>query len=280
MVVILSVFQSRFRIIKDSPVTFFLLLLLFPVLLFGKAAKIKTWTGLTGFEIWGWTLVLAYFNPKRIVPKVNEGYILTYTLFHWYLLIEAITLKGFNFLTVLVLLISIYPTLLILKSSVESKKLSYQNKLILYYWFLFTVSFTYADQVALKIITPIIAFNEINLYSSLYVIITAIQLYFIAMSLSLLFVGIPIFHLDRSFESFKVRWANAMADWREIVSHKLGNFVEYQINLFQFLIILVISAFLFFIDQSYNFRPYLIFIYTVAFPLAFFYLKWSPDENL
>jgi hypothetical protein len=279
-VVLLSLLQSRFRIVKDDPWVFFLLLILAPLLIFGKAAKLKTWTSITGFEIWGWTLILSYFNPKRIVPRINEGYIYAYTLFHWYLLIDTITIKGFNFLTVLVTILSVYPTFLIIKSSLEHKKLQYQDKLILYYWFLFAIFFTYIDQVALDIFQPILALYEINFATTTYVVITAVQLYFIATSFSLLFVGIPIFHLDRSGNSFKKRWADAMRDWKETVTHKLGNFVEYQISFVQFLYITLISGVLFYLDVAYNFRMYLIFLYTVVFPLIFFYIKWTPTENL
>lgn len=279
-VVLISVLQSRFRIVKDNPVVFFLLLFLGPILILGKAKRLKTWTELTGFEIWGWTLLLAYFNPKRILPKVNEGYIYAYTLFHWYLLIDSIQVKGFNFWLTFVIIISSFPTLLIIKTILQHRRLNYSEKLVLFYWFLFAISFTYIDQVALNIFTPILTLYEINFANSSYVFMTAIQLYFIATSFSLLFIGIPVFHLDKGSAPFRVRWKNAMNDWREVVAHKLGNFVEYQINIYQFLIITIISGMLFYFDMNYNFRLYLILIYTVLFPLVFFYLKWSPDENL
>lgn len=280
MVVVLSLLQSRFRIIKDNPWAFCFLVVVTPLIIFGKAAGLKTWTQLTGFEIWGWTLVLAYFNPKRIVPRINEGYIYAYTLFHWYLLVDTMVANGPGFWTVLVLFISVYPTFLIVKSTLEFKKLSYPNKLMLYYWFLFAISFTYIDQVSLDIIQPIVVLYEVNIATTAYVLITAVQLYFIATSLSLLFVGIPVFHLDRSGSNFKQRWAEAMRDWRETVHHKLGNFVEYQISLAQFIYITLISGGLFLIDYAYNLRLFLIFCYTVIFPFIFFYLKYSPANNL
>lgn len=279
-VVILSLVQSKFRIYKDDPLSFILCLVLTPIVIFGKAAKIGTWTGITGFEICGWTLILAYMNPKRIVPRINEGYIYAYSLFHWYLLIRTIEEKGFTYLLIFITIISVYPTFLICKSSLEHKKLSYKNKLTLYYWFLFTIVFTYADQVALEIVKPILALYEVNLMTTIYVIFTAIQLYFIATTLSLLFVGIPIFHLDRSMDSFKNRWKKAMEDWRETVSHKLGNYIEYQINWSQFVLITIVSCFLFLIDYNYKFRFLLITFYTVVFPIIFFYIKWTPEENL
>jgi hypothetical protein len=246
----------------------------------GKAAKLKTWTSITGAEIFGWTLILSYMNPKRIVPRINEGYIYAYTLFHWYLLVDTITTKELGFWLGLVLAISIYPTILIVKSALEHKKLSYRDKLILYYWFLFAITFTYIDQVSLDIIKPILALNEVNFATTTYILITGVQLYFISTSFSLLFVGIPIFHLDKSSDKWKVRWARAISDWKEIVNHKLGNFVEYQISFVQFFYITLISAGLFFLDYLYNFRLYLIFFYTVVFPLIFFYLKYTPDTNL
>lgn len=279
-VVLLSLLQSRFRIFKDDPWVFVLLLILTPILMLGKMKSIKTWTGITGVEIWGWTLVLAFFNPKRIVPKINEGYIYAYTLFHWYLLVDTITAKGLGFWLGLVLAISVYPTILIVKSALEHKKLSYRDKLTLYYWFLFAITFTYIDQVSLDIIQPILALYEVNFATTTYVLITAVQLYFIATSFSLLFVGIPIFHLDKSSDKWKVRWARAMSEWKETVNHKLGNFVEYQISFIQFFYITIISAVLFYLDFAYNFRLYLIFFYTVIFPLIFFYIKYTPDTNL
>lgn len=279
-VVMLSLLQSRFRIIKDDPWVFCILVVLTPLIGFGKAAKLKTWTSITGAEIWIWTLMLSYFNPKRIVPKINEGYIYAYTLFHWYLLIDTIYLKGFNFWTIIICAISIYPTFLILNSSLEFKKLEYNNKLILYYWFLFIITFTYIDQVALDIIKPILALYEVSFQTTTYVLITGVQLYFIGTSFSLLFVGIPIFHLDRSSEKWNVRWQRAKKEWRETVNYKLGNFVEYQISFTQFFYITFISGVLFFIDQTNYFRLYLIFFYTVIFPIIFFYLKLTPEENL
>lgn len=279
-VVLLSLLQSRFRIFKDDPWVFILLLIFTPIVMLGKMKSLRTWTEVTGAEIWGWTLVLAFFNPKRIVPRINEGYIYAYTLFHWYLLIDTIIDKGFGFWLGLVVAISIFPTFLIVKSALEHKRLSYRNKLILYYWFLFAITFTYIDQVAVDIIKPILALYEVNFATTTYVLLTAVQLYFIATTFSLLFVGIPFFHLDRSPDKWKVRWQRAKDEWRETVNHKLGNFVEYQISFIQFFYITLISGVLFYLDIAYNFRLYLIFFYTVIFPLIFFYMKYTPDTNL
>ncbi len=280
LVVLLSVIQSRFRIVKDNPITFCLLLILVPILILGKAAKLNSYTSITGFEIWAWTLVLAYLNPKRIVPRINEGYIYAYTLFHWYLLIDTIRTEEFTGLITIVLFISVYPTFLILKASLENRKLEYKYKLILYYWFLFAISFTYIDQVALDIIQPIAEMYEINVMTTLYLIITAVQLYFIATTFSLLFIGIPFTHLEKSGGSFDQRWAKAKREWQNIVNIKLANYIEYQISFIQFLYISVISAVLFFIDATTDFRYYLILIYTLVFPAVFFYLKWTPEDNL
>ena len=71
-------------------------------MVFAKAGKIGTWTGITGFEIFGWTLIMAYLNPKRIVPRINEGYIYAYTLFHWYLLVRTIEEKGFTYILIFI----------------------------------------------------------------------------------------------------------------------------------------------------------------------------------
>jgi hypothetical protein len=150
----------------------------------------------------------------------------------------------------------------------------------LYYWFLFAISFTYIDQVSLDIIQPILALNQVNVESTTYVLVTAVQLYFIATSFSLLFVGIPVFHLPNNSAPFKERWAQAICDWKDILFHKLGNFVEYQISFAQFVYITLLSAVLFYCDYTYDFRLYLIFFYTVIFPIIFFYIKYSPDTNL
>jgi hypothetical protein len=164
LVILFSLLQTRFKLITDSPLTFFLLLFLVPLIIFGKASArhIDTWTELTGFEIFGYTLVWSYINAKFLVPKINEGYILAYTLFHWYLLADTIAVKGFNNWMIFVVVISIVPTLLVLKASFEHKILSQTQKTVLYYWFLFTVTFTYIDQAALKIITPIIALETVD----------------------------------------------------------------------------------------------------------------------
>lgn len=280
LVVVLSVIQSRFRIIKDNPISFFILLILVPVLVLGKAARLDTWTEVTGAEIFGWTLMLSFLNPKSIVPRINEGYIYAYTLFHWYLLIDTLILKGFTILLVLVIFISVYPTFLIINASLEKRKLEYKNKLILYYWFLFAIFFTYADQVALDIITPIVALAQINQFTTVYVVFTAIQLYYISTVFSLIFVGIPFFHLDRSGESFKKRWADAMKDWKKVVAHKLSNYIEYQISPTQFFFITLLSGILFYADYRYKIRPVLIIIYTFLFPIVFFYFKLTPNANL
>lgn len=279
-VVILSLIQSRLRIVKDDPTSFFLLLFLVPILVFAKAKGIKTWTGLTALEIFGYTFVIGCVNIKRILPRINEGYIYAYTLFHWYLLFDTINIKGFNFWLIVVLSISIYPTYLIIKSSFEHKKLEQNSKIILYYWFLFTIGFTYVDQIALDIVEPVTALTKIDFGNSMIILFSAVQLYFISTIFSLIFVGIPFFHLDRSSEKFKVRWKRAMNDWREILKHKLDNYIEYQINIVQVIYITVFSIVLFYIDTVENFRQILIFIYTVLLPVVFFYLKWTPKSNV
>jgi hypothetical protein len=112
------------------------------------------------------------------------------------------------------------------------------------------------------------------------VFFSAVQLYFISTVLSLIFVGIPFFHLSKGSESFRVRWQQAKEDCREILAHKLDNYIEYQINPVQVFYITVFSAVLFYIDYVEGIRPHLIFIYTVLFPLFFFYFKWTPGKNI
>lgn len=279
-VVILSVLQSRFKIITDEPITFCICLILAPLIGFMKVKGPITYTAFTGMEILMWTMVLAYFNPKRIVPRINEGYIYAYTLFHWYLLIDTILREGIGFWITVVILISVFPTYLIIKSALENRRLEYKEKIILYYWFLFAIVFTYVDQVALDIITPVLEMYEVNPMNTAYAVFSAVQLYFIATCISLIFVGIPVFHLDKSSDSFKVRWARALNDCREVRRHKLGNYVEYQISIVGFALISLVSAVLFYIDYvNPEFRVYLNFIYVVAFPMLFFYLKYTPKEN-
>lgn len=71
-----------------------------------------------------------------------------------------------------------------------------------------------------------------------------------------------------------------MEEWRQIVSHKLENYVEYQINFVQVFFLTVSSAILFYVDYMQNIRQFLIFIYTVLIPLVFFYLKVTPKSNI
>jgi hypothetical protein len=279
-VIALSLIQSRFRLVKDNPIEYLMLLLIGPFIVLGKAKGIKTWTGLTGMEIFGYTLFITFLNPKRILPRINEGYIYAYTLFHWYLLFDTFLLKGLNFWTGLVLVLSVYPTYLIIRSSFESKKLIQRDKIILYYWFLFTIAFTYADQVALDLIEPVVALDDISIRSSSIVMFSAVQLYFVSTMLSLLFVGIPFFHLDRTSDTWNIRWKRVMDEWGEVLKHKLDSYVEYQINFAQVVYVTLMSAVLFYIDRVENFRQVLIFCYTVVFPLVFFYLRWTPKTNL
>lgn len=277
LVIIFSLLQTRFKLITDSPLTFFLLLFLVPLIIFGKASArgVETWTELTGFEIFGYTLIWTFINAMFLVPKINEGYILAYTLFHWYLMVDTIFVEGFNDWMVFLVVISVVPTVLVLKASFEHKILSQTQKTVLYYWFLFAVIFTYIDQAALKIITPIIALETVDFASITYVFFTAVQLYFISTTLSLLFVGIPLFHMNRS-----TSWSEAVRECAEIRKHKLDNYVEYQISLTASLSIFAVSGLLFYIDYKFNFRQYLIAFYTLFFPLLFFYFKWTPTSNL
>jgi hypothetical protein len=280
-VILLSLLQSRFRIFKDDPIMYIILLILTPFMVLGKAKNIKTWTQLTAFEIVGYTLVMSMIAARRMVPKVNEGYIYAYTQFHWYLLIDSINRTGNTFWNIFVALLSLYPTILIVQSSFEHKKLSFKDKAILYYWFLFIVAYSFISQLAMHIINPMLTAYEISLESTLLLFVSAVQLYFISTVGSLLFVAIPLFHMDRTSEPFKVRWAKAMRDWRKLLKYKLDNYIEYQINTIQVVYITVASGFLFLIDASYaSARYYTIVIYTIVLPLIYFYFKVVPDQNL
>lgn len=283
LVILLALLQSRFRVFKESPLFFLFLVLVMPFIVLGKLSRNKaviTWVELTGWEIFFFTIMIAYIAAKSIVPKINEGYIYAYTLFHWYLLIDTLQTSGFNFWTVLVIVVSIYPTYLIIRSSFEHKVLDRKTKIILYYWFLFTIGFTYIDQVALDIVEPVLLLTKVNLLNTAVIFISAVQLYFISTTLSLLYVAIPVFHLDRSSRKFSVRWREAKEEAGEILKHKLDNYIEYQISAVQVFYITVFSGILFWIDASADFRQYLIFIYTVILPLIFFYLKWAPEKNI
>lgn len=280
-VILLSLLQSRFRILKDDPATYIILLVVMPFLILGKAKGIKTWTELTSFEIVGYTLMISYLNAKRLLPKINEGFIYAYTLLHWYLLFDAMNRVGGNFWNVAVAVISIYPTILILKSAYEHRRLAQREKIILCYWFLFTVFYCYISQVAQSIIRPVLTAPDISLLSTSIIFLSAIQLYFIAIVFCLLFLAIPLFHLEKGSESFKVRWKAAMKDWRALLNHKLDHYIEYQINYIQILYITCGSLFLFYIDASYPFmRSYTLMIYTIVLPLVYFYFKAVPEENL
>lgn len=277
LVILFSLLQTRLKILTDSPLTFFAMIFILPLLIYAKAASkgISSWTALTGFEIFGYTLIWSYINAKFLVPKINEGYILAYTLFHWYLLADTIAVKGFNHWMIFAVVISIVPTFLVLKASFEYKVLSQTQKTVLYYWFLFTVTFTYIDQAALKIITPIIALEKVDFASTAYICFTAVQLYFISTTFSLLFVGIPLFHMNKN-----TTWSEAVKECAEIRKHKLDNYIEYQISLTESLSIIAASGLLFYLDYEFNFRLYLIAFYTLVFPLLFFYFKWTPLSNM
>lgn len=279
-VIILSLLQSRFRIYKDNPISFILMLFIVPIMVFGKSKGIKTWTGLTGMQIFGYSLVVGLMSARRVLPKLNEGYIYAYTLLHWYLLIELFRIKGIGFWDSFVLIVSIYPTFLIVKAVFQHRLLSRVDKMILYYWFLFIVAFTFIDQFALKILTPVLTLREISFVNTIIIFFSAVQLYFICTIFSLIFIAIPFFHLDRGSEPFKTRWQNAMREWRKLLNKKLEDYIEYQINFVQFFYITIFSIVLFFIDSVSNFRQELIFIYTVILPIIFFYLKLMPSKNI
>jgi hypothetical protein len=230
---------------------------------------------MTGFEILAYTLVWSYINAKFLVPKINEGYILAYTLFHWYLLADTISVEGFGGWLIVIAAISVVPTFLVFKAAFEHSFLNETQKVVLYYWFLFTITFTFIDQVALHIITPIIAYDTVGFSSITYVCFAAIQLYFVSTIFSLLFVGIPFFHIDRN-----TSWEEALRECANIRKHKLDNYIEYQISLRYSLLIIIVSCFLFYLDYKFKFRQYLIAFYTFIFPLIFFYFKWTPEINL
>jgi Na+/H+ antiporter NhaC len=133
----------------------------------------------------------------------------------------------------------------------------------------------------MDIIKPLLTDYEITLKSTLLIFLSAVQLYFISTVLSLLFVGIPIFHMDRTSQPLKVRWARAMKDWRKLLKCKLDNYIEYQINTIQVVYITITSGFLFLIDASYaGARAFSIIIYTIILPLIYFYFKEVPEQNI
>ncbi len=277
LVIFMSLLQSRFRIAKDNPVSFTLLVLIIPVLVFVKAAAkgINTWTAITGLEIFIYTVMISYLNIKRVLPKINEGYIYAYTLLHWYFLIENISAIGFNFWIISVLAISAYPTLLLVKNLFLHKRLNTIDKAILFYWFIITVTFTYIDQVALHIIEPVLTVDEISITSVFIMLFSAIQLYFISMVFTWLFLGIPLFHGGRGDS-----WAVKMKEWKDVLKHKLNSYVEYQVSPQIVVFITVISVLLFYLDFQYNLRAELMCLYTILFPIVFFYLKASPNDNI
>jgi hypothetical protein len=281
LVILLSLFQSRFRIFKDDPFTYTLLLIFTPLVVLGKAKGIKTWPTLTAFEIFGYTLMVAYTGGRRIVPKINEGYIYAYTLLHWYLLYDAIQRHGFGFWNTAVLILSIYPTFLCLRSIFQHRKLEQRTKIVLYYWCLFTVVYAFISQIAQSIIHPILTAYEVSWRSFGVILFSAVQLYFISTLLSLLWLGIPLFHMERSGGSFSQRWRSAVVEWRELLAYKLDGYIEYQINTVQVVYITSISAMLFWVDASYTeARPYVVVAYTIFLPLVYFYFKAVPEENL
>jgi hypothetical protein len=273
----MSLLQSKFKIVKESPIGFVFIIVVLPILIFGKAASrgIHTWTGIAGAEIMGYTLVLAYMYAKHIMPKINEAYIYVYTLLHWYFLLENISNIGWNFWLMATFIVSVYPTFLILKNVFIYKELTRRNKAILFYWFLFTVLFTYADQMALNIIAPVLTQYEISIASIFVIFLSAIQLYFMATTLTLLFLGVPLFHGGNGDT-----WKEKMRDWRKLLAHKLNSYVEYQVSWQIVVLITIISLALFYYDYNNDFRSELIYIYTIVFPIIFFYFKISPENSL
>lgn len=277
LIILLSVFQSRFKVITHSPWTFILIIILVPFLVYFKVSSKGhnySWEALTGFEIFGYTLIWSYLNARFFVPKINEGYILAYTLFYWYLLLDTILLKGFNYWMIFFTIISVLPTIIVLRAAFERKVLNRTNKLVIYYWFLFTIIFTFIDQTALDIIVPISVGKQVTVASVLHVFIMSIQLYFISTMLSLLYIGIPIFHMGRG-----TSWKQAKKECNEIRKYKLDNYVEYQISVVTAICIILVSGLLFYLDYQFNFRNYLILFYTLLFPIVFFYLKLAPRES-
>ena len=93
--------------------------------------------------------------------------------------------------------------------------------------------------------------------------------------MSLLFVGIPFFHMSNT-----TKWSEAVKECAEIRKHKMDNYIEYQISLMASISIIAVSGLLFYLDFKFNFRQYLIAFYTLIFPLLFFYIKWTPKSNL
>ncbi len=279
-VLIISLVQSRLKIFTDNPKLYILLIIVTPIIVLGKAKNIHTWTGLTSFEIFGYTIMLAFLNVKRVLPRINEGYIYAYTLLHWYLLLDTIIYSGWNFWLISTFVISLYPTYITIKTSLEHKLVSRVDKIILFYWFLFTISFTYIDQVALEVIEPVTALYEVSLLSVIIVFISALQLYFMSTVLTLLFIAIPLFYLDKSGGSFRKRWQDAMADYKITLTYKIGSYIDYQISRLEVIAITIISGILFYIDHVTDFRGYLVLIYILVLPLIFFYYKWSPSPNI
>ena len=277
LVILLSLFQTRFKLITDSPIIFILVLIFLPLFVYLKAVSkgtVDTWTELTGLEIFAYTVVWSLVSAKYLTPRINEGYILAYTLFHWYLLTETIFTLGWNTLLNIITAVSALPTLLVLIASLQHRILNIREKTVIYYWFLFTVIFTYIDQVAMDIVTPITTLYTIDLHAVLVVAFSAIQLYFISTMLSLLFIGIPLIHMDNNST-----WKQGMNEWREVRKQKLDNYIEYQIKPLHVVLILLVSGILFYCDQKFQWRSYLIAFYTVGFPLIFFYLKWTPRAH-
>lgn len=280
-VVLLSLVQSRFRIVKDNPWLFAILVIVVPVIGYVKImSRHRDYSAIevTGLEILFWVIMVAYMGAKHIVPRIHEGYIFAYTLFHWYLLFDTAALKGWNSLLLIVAVISVFPTLLMFLHVCIKRVPGRLEKMTLYYWFLFTIVFTYSDQVLLDIVHPIAAFRQTDMLVIAYLLLSAVQLYFIAMMLSLLFLGMPFTHFDRG-GSRRERRRSGYKEWNELLEHKLDHFIDYQVSIVGILAIIVVSGILFWLDRQYELRSMLIFVYTVALPLVFFYLRYSSDSK-
>lgn len=275
-VIVIMLLQTRFQPVRETPWLFGIMTVLLPVWLYFRfnhhdpdTLVFTTWYVLAVYVIF-----MTFHSSRNASPVLNETYILTYTLLFWYVFISSIIETGFNPWWLLVPAIGIVPTFVILKASFQHKKLSELEKLILIYWFLFTVVFNYVDQFFLGHVHPALTSHAVSFEHISALLFTATQLYFIGTAAALFLGSLPLFRFGKH-----TTWKEAVKNAHEVRGNKLNAFVDFQAHPILSMTVIVCSILVFFLDYAFGLRAYVMLLYFFVFPLVFFYLKWSPENK-
>lgn len=226
-----------------------------------------------------WTFLLTFTQPKQVAPKMNEAYIYLYTLYFWYVLGSDIYQNPNNLLLYGFAAIAMYPSLLILRACFSPKVLESNQKVVLFFWFLVCVIFIYLNEVFVKNLFPYMAVHKYSFVGFTYTLISAVQVYFMAIIISFALISNPIAHLDRDGRSFATRWKEAKRDSKKIIETALQQYINFQLSKLQWLYLTLGSFFIFYLDAIYEAHLYTLLLYTLVMPLVYFYFKWSPPDN-